>query len=331
MKPHQNYTGQLLVGQRVHCSLYGGRDGTIVEIEGTQSPENVQALSGGILSAGGKAYFSIVWEDGSTSPRIHEGLIRSSCQWKVYPEVAGADEVAKAIGMAASFKAQAKMQEEARAQAFRNAKAKAIEDNPHLQPIDPGGYSGPKLAAKNVRIELKQTWPSCKFSVRSTHSTLSISWVDGPTSEQVNDLAKKYQSGYYDSMQDMHVREASPFTEVFGNADYVNVSRQLSDDLLVAAYRALRTRLKGNFEGVGQHSLAAIKTWNSFKIPSLDLNINEAVNAVAHFWDDSTECYVRGTRFVHQSWLVWSCGGELLIPPLVRQQAAELALSGEVA
>ena len=41
-----------------------------------------------------------------------------------------------------------------------------IEENPQLQQVDPAKYDGRKVAAKNIRTELKASFPGIKFSIR---------------------------------------------------------------------------------------------------------------------------------------------------------------------
>jgi hypothetical protein len=55
----------LQVGQKVYSKLYGGRNGIIYQIHGTQSPESVRQLDGGAVMMGGSADFDIVFENGT--------------------------------------------------------------------------------------------------------------------------------------------------------------------------------------------------------------------------------------------------------------------------
>ena len=69
-------------GQRVHCILHGGKDGTVVAIHGEQQPETIEQLAGGAIVMGGVANFDIVWDSGAKSPMVPESIIHG-VQWKI--------------------------------------------------------------------------------------------------------------------------------------------------------------------------------------------------------------------------------------------------------
>src|SRR5258708_40242685 len=81
----------LTVGTRVHCILYGGKDGVVYAIHGEQRPETVRGIASAITT-GGNAYFDIVWENGTESLQIPESIIRG-VQWKILPGIADAAEI----------------------------------------------------------------------------------------------------------------------------------------------------------------------------------------------------------------------------------------------
>lgn len=63
--------------------------------------------------------------------------------------------------------------------------------------------------AKLVRKALKDAFPGVKFSVRSSvysgGASIDVGWTDGPTSKEVEAVAKQYQGGDFDGMIDMKV------------------------------------------------------------------------------------------------------------------------------
>jgi hypothetical protein len=63
--------------------------------------------------------------------------------------------------------------------------------------------------AKLVRAALKKKFPGVKFSVRSDvysmGASIDISWVLGPTSEEVDKVGKQYASASFDGMIDMEI------------------------------------------------------------------------------------------------------------------------------
>jgi hypothetical protein len=61
--------------------------------------------------------------------------------------------------------------------------------------------------AKMIRRDLKASFPATKFSVRSRSYSMggeiNVSWSNGPTEEQINDLVGSYQSSGFDGMIDL--------------------------------------------------------------------------------------------------------------------------------
>ena len=99
-----------------------------------------------------------------------------------------------------------------------------------------------KTAAKNIRAELKALWPDTKFSVTSSHfsmgNSISVSWVDGPAYQQVDEVATRYQEGNVNSMEDMYEYDRE-FDTQYGGSKYVSCSRDISDQALNAISKEL--------------------------------------------------------------------------------------------
>lgn len=91
------------------------------------------------------------------------------------------------------------------------------------------------LAAKNIKLELRDKWPHVKFSVRSDSfsmgDSVSVHWELGPTTKQVDEILHKYVTSSFDGMQDLKTCFSTPFTEKHGGSDYVNGSREYPDSL----------------------------------------------------------------------------------------------------
>lgn len=238
----------IVVGSFVSCILPHAGEGIVYEVHGAQDPESVRALGNGIVMQGGRAFCDVVWLNGSRSKQVPEAIMRS-VQWKVRGCVAGDNEVKSALAFAD--------QEDARkaAEAGNAAQAHAAELDrlrvaPEFAKLDQGDdrYSG-KLAAKNLRQQLKAAFPGVRFSVRVHHyGSVVMSWTDGPTTAQVEQIATRYQGGSFDGMQDLYTRSKSPWCEVFGGSDYISTTRDYSDAMLWAAIAAVLDRYAGNFD-----------------------------------------------------------------------------------
>lgn len=104
-------------------------------------------------------------------------------------------------------------------------------------------------AAKNIRAELREAFPNTKFSVRSSRfsggNAIDIDWVDGPTTEPVNQLVGKYKAGEFDGMTDCYDYKRSNergFNDSHGSAKYVHTRRDYSDAAVAGAIASLVVR-----------------------------------------------------------------------------------------
>jgi len=93
-----------------------------------------------------------------------------------------------------------------------------------------------KCASSNVRIELKNAFPSVKFSVRISRFTggddLRVEWTDGPTVKQVKEIVGKYAAGSFDPMTDYYDYDSSDFNATYGDAKYIFTTRNHSREAL---------------------------------------------------------------------------------------------------
>jgi hypothetical protein len=178
-------TNILQIGSRVHSILYGGRDGVIYAIHGEQQPETCRSI-GGVMVTGGRAEFDVVWDNGTESHRLPECLVKGSVQWEILDGIADAAEIQALRGLAiletnrrADEKAAKDREYSERVTMLRNDK-----NFGHLKQTGPDVYGSAKLAASNIRAELKKAFPGVKFSVRSeTFSggdSIDVKWMDGP-------------------------------------------------------------------------------------------------------------------------------------------------------
>lgn len=108
---------------------------------------------------------------------------------------------------------------------------------PGLVEIDPENYSSSlTTAAKNVRFELKKAFPGVKFQVKTSRysggDSLRASWIDGPSTKQVDAIIQKYSAGHFDGMTDYYEYGNDVFNEIFGGCKYVFAERGFSDELI---------------------------------------------------------------------------------------------------
>lgn len=132
-------------------------------------------------------------------------------------------------------RAEQKIEAEKKAQEVEKITAELREKYPWA--TDKGSVHA--RAAKNLRRELKEAFAGAKFSVRSsTYSggnSVDVSYTDGPSYDDVSEIAKKYQGGHFDGMQDIYEYNSSSFSNavgiVLGTVKYVSVQRSITEEL----------------------------------------------------------------------------------------------------
>lgn len=89
------------------------------------------------------------------------------------------------------------------------------------------------LVAKHIRQDLANAFPGQKFSVRKTdYSTIHIEWKDGPTREEVEQIAGKHERNCTRDRwnDDLWNHNDTPFTSVFGGVDYIFYDRETAPE-----------------------------------------------------------------------------------------------------
>lgn len=89
------------------------------------------------------------------------------------------------------------------------------------------------LVAKHIRQDLANAFPGQKFSVRKRdYSCITIEWKDGPTQEEVEQIAGKHERNCTPDKwnDDLWNHTDSAFTAVFGGVDYLNFYRNTAPE-----------------------------------------------------------------------------------------------------
>lgn len=210
---------KIIIGQRCYSGFHWAGRGMVVRIHGEQSPASVGNMGGGIVTYGGGAHFDVIYDNGVESKMIPESVLRND---RLLDEIATADEVIDAVANSARHKAEKDAEATATVERRVAERAKHKADNPHLKE---GGR-----AAENIRLELKRRFPGVKFSVRSDHNSVNVSWVDGPTQDAVQAVTRRHKEGHFDGMTDMYETDLdATFADVFGGAQYINEDRGYGD------------------------------------------------------------------------------------------------------
>ena len=133
--------------------------------------------------------------------------------------------------------------------------------------------------AKMIRLALKEAVPGIKFSVTSKTyaggASISIDYVDGPNTKQLDSLIAIFEGSYFDGMTDY---KGSNYAMIDGEqvafcSDYVFVNRSYSDSFIQKQLDRFYRQYAGNFAGENL-PVATVEDYRSgniynFKVPML--------------------------------------------------------------
>lgn len=110
-----------------------------------------------------------------------------------------------------------------------------------------GMYQEVAKVAANLRVELKRKFPGVKFSVTSKRfsggNSIDVSWEDGPSHDEVEKVAGKYQHSHADAESgDYWDFDPNAFNEVFGGTKYLHCQRSMSDETEAVLYAGIGTK-----------------------------------------------------------------------------------------
>ena len=111
-----------------------------------------------------------------------------------------------------------------------------------------------KDVAKLVRAELRAAFPAVKFSVRCSTGTaaawMNVSWSDGPTTRQVDEITGRFEGRKFNGMTDSYDSQDSVLVAGSGDAmpeeivygcDGINTARTFSAEGHLEAQRVIET------------------------------------------------------------------------------------------
>lgn len=141
-------------------------------------------------------------------------------------------------------------------EAVTNAKASHDRSKAYKAELkaNPKASSHSNCAAA-IREELKKEMPSFKFSVRSESfaggDAVRVSWENGPTVSQVDEITNKYAYGRFDSMEDLSYSEHN---DDLPQAKYVTTYREFNEELSEAVKNEL-LRLRPDLDHRGHDNI----------------------------------------------------------------------------
>lgn len=261
---------QFVVGSRVHCVLRWAGTGTVYKVVNESGSDIRSRLS-----------YGVVFDNGHLHEHVSAWTM-AGVQWSLLPELATAEQVAAALAHAYCQQAAQRAAEDI-AKAQFAAEVERLRTDPDHRALQQGDdCHGGKIAAINIRRQLKAIFPTIRFSVRNRHyGTLDICWTDGPTVKQVDAVVGVYQGGRFNGMEDIYEHATSPWIRVFCGAKYVFTNRNHSAELIDLAIANVFGTYAGNFAGSGIVASAEgyrAGRLRSVEIPSLSSDLEQAIH-----------------------------------------------------
>ena len=144
------------------------------------------------------------------------------------------EEIAQAIERANNFIREREEEKNRAEEESKRAREEVLKKYGTIYDQPSGKYmTDAVLVAKHIRQDLASAFPGQTFSVRKTdYSTINIEWKDGPTQEEVKQIAGKHEricsrDRWNDDLWD---HEDSAFTAVFGGVDYLFFYRETAPE-----------------------------------------------------------------------------------------------------
>lgn len=106
-----------------------------------------------------------------------------------------------------------------------------------------------KAAASNLRTLLKVKFPTTKFSVKKYHyDSYTVKWEDGPTEQQVDEIAHLFKDEGWDGMTDSSYSIDTPFNQRYGGIGYISTDRSISQAVLNQELELLNRELNKDYQ-----------------------------------------------------------------------------------
>ena len=144
------------------------------------------------------------------------------------------EEIAQAIERANNFIKEREEEKNRAEDERKRAREEVIKQYGAIFDQPSGEYiTDAVLVAKHIRQDLTNAFPGQKFSVRKAdYSTINIEWEDGPTKEEVEQIAGKHERICTPDRwnADLWEHNDTAFTSVFGGVDYLFYYRETAPE-----------------------------------------------------------------------------------------------------
>lgn len=144
------------------------------------------------------------------------------------------EEIAQAIARGNDFVREREEEKNRAEEESKRAREEVLKKYDAIYDQPSGKYmTDAVLVAKHIRQDLTNAFPGQKFSVRKAdYSTINIEWEDGPTREEVEQIAGKHERICSRDKwnDDLWEHNDTAFTSVFGGVDYIFYYRETAPE-----------------------------------------------------------------------------------------------------
>lgn len=176
---------------------------------------------------------------------------------------------------------QRQAEQEAKSTAAAAENAKATAKHRATYPWAKQDGSDHARGAANLKRLLSEAFPHTQFSVKSDSfsggDSISVGWIDGPTSEQVKKISDRFQEGNFDGMPDSYESAHCGFHDWMGGAKYVSEERRISQEVEQAIARAVCKHVGAEYPEGWPESCNY-----RFALPNGHEDLQQEVNRITH-------------------------------------------------
>lgn len=143
------------------------------------------------------------------------------------------EEIKTAIEAGNAYKERVKAEEAREAKEAQEARDTMRAKYAGKYPEITSRYGNEVQVGKNIRKDLAEAFPGCKFSVKKRHyESIIISWTDGPTEDEVKGIASKWEQSCKRDQWNDDIWDYSDtiFTSVFGGVESIWYDRDFSQE-----------------------------------------------------------------------------------------------------
>ncbi|MDG3444650.1 LPD29 domain-containing protein [Nitrospirillum amazonense] len=252
----------IFVGTKVLSCLGGVGNGYVFAVRGKPDPKSVRPIGNGIGVTGGGARYDVVFQSGHRLLGVGEGAMRSA-MWTITSHVADAATMEAILDKSKTVSTWFTQEQD---KGKFDAAVQAIRKSPEFHLLKQGDdpLSG-TLAAKNIRIIVKDLSPHCRFTVHKVKGgSVAVEWTDGPAEDLVTECVAIFGGSISSPKTEATI---TPWMAAFGGCSFVTTNRNYSDGVLAKGIAATWDRFAGMLTGIERPDVESVRNGTAWSIP----------------------------------------------------------------